>query len=89
MAKHKVKLVKFSERELAYDIPARLNTKGLRRVGRGPETVARLVEQSRRTVLLEPDVYQDFRTAEQVNDALRLVQQLRRTGRPLKRKKSA
>ncbi len=76
MARRRVKLVKFSKSEMEYDIPPNLSGKRLRREGRGLAIVKRLVDRSRRTVVLEPDVYKYFRTARKVNQALRLVKKI-------------
>ena len=89
MKKRNVRLVNFSKDEMAYDIPSEIDLKRLRREGRGAQTVHRLLERSNRTIVLEPDVYEEFRTAKDVNETLRLVQKLRRAGEPPRRKRSA
>lgn len=86
MAKRKVRLVTFNKSEMDLDLPPVMDRRSLRRVGRGAAVIKALAERSRRTIVLEPDVFREFRTAREVNDALRLVQQLRH---PARYKKSA
>jgi hypothetical protein len=73
MAKIKHKNVKFSPEEMAYELPAELDIKKLRRVGSGVKTVKRLAERSRRTIGLDPDVAKVFPDSEAVNGMLRAI----------------
>lgn len=73
MAKSKHKNVKFTAEERAYDLPAELDITHLRRVGSGKKTVERLVERSKRTVGLDPDVASVFKDSEAVNAVLRAI----------------
>lgn len=86
MAKRKIRLVTFNKSEMDYELPSVLDRRRLRREGRGGAVVKALAERSRRTIVLEPDVFREFRTAREVNEALRLVSQLRH---PARHKKSA
>lgn len=83
MARRKFALVKFNQEEMDYEIPP-VQRRQLRRVGRGRAVIESLAERSRRVILLEPDVFKDFRTAKEVNQTLRLVQMLRRGARSKK-----
>jgi len=65
--------VKFTQEEMAYDLPPGLDFSNLRHVGRGPEVVRRLAERSKRTVGLDPDVAQVFPDSESVNNVLRAI----------------
>jgi D-serine dehydratase len=73
MPKRKRKSVKFSPEEMAYDLPAEIDLKELRRIGAGTETVKRLTARSRRVVGLDPDVAKVFPDAEAVNGMLRAI----------------
>ena len=81
MAKARHKSVKFSPEEMAYELPAEIDFSKLRHVGDGAETVRRLLERSKRVVGLDPDVAKAFRTDDEVNEALRLVQKMRELGK--------
>jgi hypothetical protein len=91
MLKPKIRKVKFTPEEMAYELPEELDLTKLRYVGRGIEAVDQLIARRRlaRTVQLEPDVAKVFRTEAEVNEALRLVQKMREIGKPLKRKQTA
>ena len=73
MPKSKAKAVNFTPEELAYDLPAEVDVKRMRRVGTGTETVRRLAERSKRTVGLDPDVARVFKDSEAVNAVLRAI----------------
>jgi hypothetical protein len=45
--------------------------------------------RARHFVGLDPDVAREFRTAKEINDALRLAQKMRQIGKTSKRRKSA
>ena len=69
MAEKKHKQVKFTRREMAYDLPAELDFTKLKLVGRGPKAIE---TAARRTVVsLDPDVSAVFTSAKEVNAALR------------------
>ncbi len=73
MAKIKHKNVKFSPEEMAYELPAELDFKKLKKIGRGVETVRRLVERSKHTISLDADVAKVFSDSESVNGILRAI----------------
>jgi hypothetical protein len=73
MAKTKHKTVKFSPEELAYELPADIDVKKMRRVGSGVNTVKRLTSRSKRTIGLDPDVAKVFPDSEAVNGILRAI----------------
>jgi hypothetical protein len=89
MAKPKIRKVKSTAAEMAYDLPAELDFGKLRYVGRGMESLRDWDERRRRTIELDKDVAEVFTDSAQVNQALRgLVKQRREEGKP-KRRKSA
>jgi hypothetical protein len=88
MPKPKIRKVKFTAAEMAYDLPAEMDMGKLRYVGRGVESLRDWNQRRRRTVELDKDVAKVFTDSAQVNEALRLVKQLREVGKP-KRRKSA
>lgn len=73
MRKSKHKAVKFTAEEMAYELPAEVDVKKIRRVGTGAETVRRLAERARRTIGLDPDVARVFPDSEAVNSVLRAI----------------
>jgi hypothetical protein len=73
MAKRKHKNVKFSPEEMAYELPAEIALKKMRRVGSGLGAVERLAARSKRVVGLDPDVAKVFPDAEAVNGMLRAI----------------
>ena len=73
MPKSKHKAVKFTAEEMAYELPAEVDVKKMRRVGTGTETVKRLAERSRRTIGLDPDVARVFPDSEAVNAVSRAI----------------
>jgi hypothetical protein len=91
MAKPKVKKVKFTPEEMAYELPAELDLTKLRYVGRGVAALDRHIAQRKnlRVVELAPDVARAFGSDEEINQALRLVQRMREIGKPTKRKQTA
>jgi hypothetical protein len=77
MPKRTHRPVEFTPEETAYELPAEINVKRLRPAGRGPEATRKLVERSKRMVGLDADVARDFASADEVNEALRELRQLR------------
>lgn len=73
MPKSKHKAVKFTPEEMAYDLPAEVDVKKMRRVGTGKAAVDKLAERSRRTVGLDADVARVFPDSESVNAVLRAI----------------
>jgi hypothetical protein len=71
---------------MAYDLPAELDFRKLRYVGRGVESLRDWNRRRRRTIELDRDVASEFTDAAQVNEALRLVKRLREVGRHGRRK---
>jgi len=71
---------------MAYDLPAELDIRKLRYVGRGIESLRDWNRRRRRTIELDRDVANEFTDAAQVNEALRLVKRLREVGRQGRRK---
>jgi hypothetical protein len=61
-----------------------VNTGSLRYLDTGKYFKRKAAEH--RYVQLDADVYKDFKTAKEVNEALRVVQQLRRLERSMKKK---
>ena len=70
------KHVKFTPEEMAYELPDQIDIAKLRSVGKGVETVRMLAERSKHVIGLDPDVAKVFRSADQVNRALRKVIEL-------------
>ena len=54
----------------------------------GVGTYFRRVAAESRYVQLDPDVFKDFKTAKDVNDALRMIQQIRRLDHSRTRRKT-
>jgi len=72
------------------DLPAELPTGALSRGTRGKYHKAYAAGRDTvRMVALEPDVAGEFSNAADVNAALRLVLQIRKVGKPSRRKRSA
>ena len=69
------------------DAPSEEELRAWTTVGRGPAALAKSLGAT--LVPLEPDVAKEFPTSEEVNEALRLVKQIRDTAKPAKRRKSA
>jgi hypothetical protein len=91
MAKPKIKKVKFTPEEMAYELPAELDLAKLRYVGRGVDALDRHIARRRnlRMVELAPDIARAFGSDAEINEALRLVQRMREIGKPAKRKQTA
>ena len=53
----------------------------------GVEMYFRRVAAESRYVQLDPDVFKDFKTAQEVNDALRMIQQIRKLDHSRARRK--
>jgi hypothetical protein len=68
------------------DLPSNLNPKELRFVGFGLDSLRTNGTRKLKVVQLDPDVAREFVNAEEVNQALRLVKQLREVGKPKHRK---
>jgi hypothetical protein len=68
------------------DLPSNLDPTKLRFVGFGLGALHKHAAGKRKMVELEPDVAKEFASAEQVNNALRLVKRLREIGKPKHRK---
>jgi hypothetical protein len=71
---------------MAYELPSELDFSKLRYVGRGVESLRDWDQRRRRTIELDRDVAEEFRDAAQVNQALRLVKQIRDLNKPKRRK---
>ena len=72
-----------------YELPEEVDFRKTRFIGFGLDALDRHDARTRMpTIALDPDVAQ-FRTAEEVNEALRLVQKMRAIGKSAKRRKSA
>ncbi len=54
----------------------------------GVEMYFRRVAAESRYVQLDPDVFKDFKTAQEVNDALRMIQQIRKLDHSRARRKT-
>jgi hypothetical protein len=91
MPKPKVKKVKFTPEEMAYELPAELDLTKLRYVGSGVDALDRQIARRRnlRTVELAPDVARAFGSDAEINEAMRLVQRMREIGKPAKPKQTA
>ena len=89
MPKKSVKKPKNRSWEDTYDLPPELDFRKLRVVGVGLDALRDFASKRRKPVRLAPDVARDFPTSEAVNEALRLVQQIRQLGKNTKRRKSA
>ena len=91
MLKRRIKKVKFTPAEMAYELPDELDFAKLRYVGRGVGALDRHIarKKSLRTIELAADVAEAFRSEAEVNEALRLVQKMREIGKAAKRKKTA
>jgi hypothetical protein len=91
MLKRRIKKVRFTPAEMAYELPDELDVAKLRYVGRGIGALDRHIARKKnlRTVELAADVADAFRTEAEVNEALRLVQKMREIGKPVKRKRTA
>jgi hypothetical protein len=89
MKKSSHKRVKFTPEERAYELPEQIDLASLHAVGSGAAAVKKLAERSKHVVSLDPDVARDFRDSESVNEALRLVQSMRKIGQTRKHRKSA
>jgi hypothetical protein len=88
MSKVSHRRVKFTPEEMAYELPDEIDVTKLRHVGKGAETVKRLIDRSKRTVGLDADVARVFHDSESVNRALRAIIAVI-PPREKKRKKSA
>ncbi len=88
MAKLKVKHVKFTPAEMAYDGPSPGELKKWTRMGRGKDALFRK-PAGVASVTLASDVARYFGSDEQVNDALRGLIQLAKQSTVKKRKRSA
>ena len=78
--------VSFTAREMDEDLPAELDFRRLKFIGRGPKAIE--TASRRKVVPLDPDVARIFDNAKAVNQALRgLIQLAKQSAR--KRKKTA
>src|SRR5207249_945647 len=84
--KYRVRYVKFSPEEMAYEIPD--DTSGFIPIGRGLAAYERFREWKKTMIRLEPDVAKFFHDAAAVNNALRkLIEAI--PPQPVKGKKTA
>jgi len=74
-----------------YELPTEVDFKKTKFIGFGLEALDRHIAAKTvvRQVTLASDVANDFTTDEEINNALRLVQQLKLVVKPVSRKKSA
>jgi hypothetical protein len=73
MAKRSHHEVKFSKAEMDLDLPVEIDFRKMGLVVRGPAAVKKVLERSRRTVGLDPDVAKVFGDSESVNNVLRAI----------------
>ena len=87
MPKPRIKKVKFTPAEMAYELPEELDLGKLRYIGRGLAALDRHIARRKnlRMIELAPDLAGAFGSEQEINEALRLVQKMREIGKPAKR----
>jgi len=76
-------------KDKADELPAELDPRELRFVGFGLDALSAYAAGKGRRVDLDPDVAEEFHSAEEVNETLRLALKMRQVGKQGKRRKSA
>jgi hypothetical protein len=89
MLKSSIRFVKFTPEELAYDPTPEETADWIPIPGRGLPALKRFLKWKRQMARLDPDIRKAFPDDQSVNEVLRKVMELRRTGSGAKRKKSA
>jgi hypothetical protein len=80
MPKRNNKAAKHRSAHDDYELPKEVDFSRTKFIGFGLQSLERRAAAKRKTVVLEADVARDFATSADVNQALRLVQQLRQVG---------